>query len=71
MKESFLSNQYLQKSILQKRNDEFDVAFKISTRKVTLRFDDSVFTTKTKCGFFIYLVLHRCLSPGQSWFIAN
>lgn len=36
MKESFLSNQYLQKSI-QKRNDEFDVAFKISIRKVTLK----------------------------------
>lgn len=53
---------------------KFDVTFtknfKISIRKVTLRFDDSVFTTKTKCALHL-LVLYRCLSPGQSWFIAN
>lgn len=53
---------------------KFDVIFtqnfKISIRKVTLRFDDSVFTTKTKRALHL-LVLYRCLSPGQSWFIAN
>lgn len=43
---------------------------KISTRKVTLRFDDSVFTTKTKCGssftwFFIDVLVrvNRGLLP--------